>query len=79
MKKFLIIFIFFVTSSYAELIKNIEINGNIRISNETISVFTKVNSGDDLKQNDLNEILNRLYDTNFFKDVKINFLKASFL
>ena len=31
--------------------------------------FQKINIGDDLKINDLNKVINNLYDTDFFKDV----------
>ena len=58
-KILLTLFLFFIsiTSSFAEVVKKIEINGNERISNETILLFSQVNINDDLKSSDLNNIL----------------------
>ena len=70
---FAIIFFVFSTQSFADIIKVIEINGNKRISNETIEVLGNINKGEDLSKNQLNIILKNLYETNFFKDIKIEF------
>ena len=70
---FVIIFFVFSTQSFADIIKEIEINGNKRISNETITVLGNINKGEDLNSNQLNIILKNLYETNFFKDIKIEF------
>jgi outer membrane protein insertion porin family len=56
----------------AEIIESISVNGNDRITDETIIVFSKVNIGDDLKINDLNDIIENLYTTDFFKNVSVN-------
>ena len=71
----LILFFFysFCLSSFAEIIKKIEIEGNDRVADETILMFSKVNIGDQLDNNNLNDLLKRLYDTNFFKDVSVKF------
>ena len=57
--------------AFSEVVKKIEISGNDRISNETITLFSQVNIGDDLDDNDVNNLLKRLYDTNFFQDISI--------
>ena len=72
MFKFLIIKILFL--SYfsivnAEIIKKIEIDGNNRIPDETIIMFSKVKINDDVNQNDLNNILKDIYETNYFENV----------
>ncbi len=54
-----------------EIVNNIVIKGNERISNETIKLFSEVQSNQEINENDLNEILKNLYETNYFKDVKI--------
>ncbi len=59
------------TFSYAEIIKDIKINGNNRVSFETIELFSGVKVGDDLNVNDLNKILKDLYETNFFKSIDL--------
>ena len=69
-----LIFLLLINCSllFAEIINKIEINGNDRISNETIKLFANVDINDDLNKNDLNNILKNIYETNFFK--KIDFL-----
>jgi outer membrane protein insertion porin family len=62
---------FFVTSVQAVIIKDIIVEGNNRVSKETIQMFAEVNSGDDINQNLFNDILKNLYETNFFKDVSL--------
>ena len=64
---------FFISISIGEIVKDIKISGNERISDETILMFSDTKVGDDLKEADYNNILKKLYETNFFKDVSINF------
>ena len=59
-------------SSYSEIINEIQIKGNDRIATETILMFSKINLGEDLNENDLNDLLKNLYDTNFFKNVTVS-------
>mgnify|MGYP001961022211 CR=1 FL=1 len=61
-----------ITSSYAEVIKNIEIVGNNRVSKATILNFSELKKGDDVSLSNINESLKSLYNTNFFEDVNIN-------
>ena len=55
----------------AEVIKNIQINGNKRVSDETIKIYGKIKVNQDVTEKDLNTILKNLYSTNFFQDVNI--------
>ena len=55
----------------AKPIDELIVKGNERISSETIKVFSGFNKGDDINQNDLNDIIKSLYETNFFKNVNI--------
>ena len=73
-KYFLIFFFIFfkITFVNAEIVKSISVTGNERITDNTIIIFSKINIGDDLKINDLNKVINNLYDTDFFKDVSVN-------
>ena len=69
---FLILFILILSSwSRAEIIDKIDIEGNERISKETIKMFTDVSIKDDLSDSDLNKILKNLYNTNFFDLVTV--------
>ncbi len=76
-KKIYIVCIFtilFIQSlSYAEIINEIKIKGNDRITNETIILFGGYNINDNIESSDLNNIIKNLYETSFFKDVSINF------
>ena len=78
LKIFLKIYFFlflFVSSSLATEIKNVEINGNKRISKDTIIVLGNIQIGQKINSAKLNSILKELYKTNFFKDIQINFEK----
>ena len=52
--------------------KNIDIEGNKRVSNETIKLYGQINLNEDIDQKKLNDILKNLYETDFFEDVKLN-------
>ncbi|MDC1128576.1 outer membrane protein assembly factor BamA, partial [Candidatus Pelagibacter sp.] len=68
----ILLFLFFkFASANAEVVKSISVNGNERITDQTVIVFSYINVGDDLKINDLNEIIEKLYETDFFKDVSV--------
>ena len=71
---FLILF-FTISYTIADIVNKIEIKGNKRIANETILMFTKIQLGDNLNENNLNTILKNLYETNFFKDVLVKLEK----
>ena len=70
-----IFFLFFFTIGvvYSQTIKDIEVNGNQRIANETIIVFSNAKIDNKIDQEDLNIILQNLYNTNFFKNVSLEF------
>ena len=72
----IILFIIFFTLAFsswlrAEIIDKINITGNERISKETIKMFSGVSIQDDLSESDLNGILKKLYNTNFFDLVSV--------
>ena len=64
-------FFIFSSFSFGDVIKRIEIIGNNRISNETILMFSKVNTGQEVDNNKVNQILKDLYNSNFFKNVTV--------
>ncbi len=67
---------FFITSiSIADIIKEFQINGNDRIANETIILFSGYNIQDEVTDNDLNIIIKNLYETSFFKNIDLEFEK----
>lgn len=62
---------FFISSSNAVVIKDINIINNERISKETIITYGNIEIDKDYSQNELNQILKNLYDTNFFKNINL--------
>ena len=60
--------------SFAEIITSIKIDGNKRISKESIIVFGDIDFGKNYDDTELNAVLKNIYETNFFKeiDLKIN-------
>ena len=64
-------FILLSSISFAEIVNKFEIQGNERIPDETIKMFSKTNIGDDVSEEDLNNILKDIYNSSFFKDVRV--------
>ena len=71
----LIIFLNFSVSN-AEKVKIIEINGNERVSSETIKVFSQVKIWNTLNEDALDQIIKELYSTNFFKNITVGFVEG---
>ena len=71
--KYLYIFLIFFISLEAksEILKDINIEGNQRISDETIIMFGNVNIQDNLNLNEIDKILKDIYNSNFFEDVQV--------
>ena len=63
--------ILFATVLYSEVIDNIKVLGNKRISKESIIVFGNIELDKNYLENDLNIILKKLYQTNFFKTINL--------
>ena len=72
---FLFTFFFFISNSLSNSanINKILVEGNDRISKESIIMFSGISINDELENNLLNDILKRLYDTNFFENVAVDF------
>ena len=62
----------FISSSLSDVSNDVTISGNMRISNETIKMFSDLSNTNSFDENSLNTILKKLYDTGFFKDVKVS-------
>ena len=59
-KIFLLLFLV-SNSSFSEVIKEIQVIGNERVSNETIKMFGSVSVNQNLEKNQLNDVLKRIY------------------
>jgi len=71
-----ILFILFITCSFGnanENSKQIKINGNQRISDETIKIYGEIDLNKTINEKEINKILKNLYSTNFFENVNVSF------
>ena len=64
--------LFFISSlTFAQSFKDIKVDGNKRISKESIIIFGDIDFDKDYDDEDLNTVLKNIYDTNFFKEIKL--------
>ena len=71
-KYVLIIFLLMTSTASAEVVKKILVDGNKRISVETIKVYGEIELKKDYSNQDVNRILKNLYETDFFEDVSVS-------
>ena len=70
--KTLTLFFILFSISYAEIVKGVKIFGNDRISDETVKVYGAIKEGkSEYTKQDLDNILKKIYETNFFKNVSV--------
>jgi len=69
--KIILLTLIFCVNSKAQTINSIVVNGNERISTETIIMFSDVNKSD-VNDQEINNILKNLYNTNFFENVEVS-------
>ena len=65
--------IFFITRANSDVVKEVKVINNDRITKETILVFADIEIGKNYDSNDLNKILRDLYNTDFFSDISLSF------
>jgi outer membrane protein insertion porin family len=73
-KLFFFILLLFSSNAFSNTLNKIEITGNDRISNESIKLFINVKINDEINDDKINIILKDLYETNFFKDVSLQYV-----
>jgi len=74
MKKFLLLIVLvclLFNSANADLINDIKLENNKRVSKESIIAFGNIKLGKDYSETELNQILVDLYETNFFLNIKL--------
>ena len=72
LSKITLIIFFLITSVNAEIIKKIQINGNKRISDESIIIFSDLKTNKDVSKTDLDIAIKNLYKTNFFSNISFS-------
>ena len=73
-KKIAIITLLFFTlviKGYAEIVNKVETEGNERISLQTIVIFGDITFGENYESADINSLIKKLYETNFFSDISV--------
>ena len=68
-KIFFVFSLFFLSLSFkssAEVVNKVEIQGNERITKETIIIYGDIKIGSDYETSDLNLLIKKLYETTFF-------------
>ena len=68
----LLILKFSITHVLGDIINDVQVKNNNRITKETIITFGGIVLGKDYSQDQLNDILIDLYSTNFFSDIKFD-------
>ncbi len=72
-------FVFIVNTSFAEVIKKIEIIGNERIPDATIKALSSIKINQVITENDLNNITKDLYESNFFENISLSIKKDTLI
>ena len=71
-KIFFVFSLFFLSLSFkssAEVVNKVEIQGNERITKETIIIYGDIKIGSDYETSDLNLLIKKLYETTFFSNI----------
>ena len=69
---FLILFFtFYNVNSYSEVVNNVEVQGNNRISSETIMIFGDIVIGNNYEESDVGLLIKKLYETNYFSNISV--------
>jgi len=66
-------YLIIISVAKSDIINEIIIDGNKRVSDETIKVYGNFNIKDNITESDVNKIIRNLYSTNFFENVEISF------
>ena len=69
----LFIILFSSNFSFSEIIKEIKIEGNERIPDETIIMFADIDINKNISPADINNLIRNLYETNFFQNLEVSF------
>ena len=68
---FVVLFYILPLKSYSEVVNKVTAKGNERITLETIVIFGDIKIGENYESSDINLLIKKLYETNFFSDIII--------
>ena len=69
--QFILFTIFLTFSAHSKNYEKIIINGNERVSKETILLFSEIPDNESLNERSINDALKKIFESGFFKDVVI--------
>ena len=72
-----LLFFFLTLGANSEIVKNINIQGNQRISDETIKVYGEIELNKELDEEKINNILKNLYSTDFFENIEVSIINQT--
>ena len=75
--QFILLAYLWISSANAESFLNFNVIGNERVSAQTIINFSNLEAGSDLSENDFNQALKNIYDTNFFELVNLDIINKT--
>ena len=61
------------SNANSDVVKQIVIEGNNRITDELIVMFSDIDLGQDIQAPEINQIIKNLYETDFFNNISVNF------
>ena len=64
-------YILFSVNTYSEVVNKIEIQGNERVSSETIVIFGDITVGKNYENSDISLLIKKLYETTFFSNISV--------
>ena len=65
------LFLLFFSTIRAEIVENFIVEGNKRISDETIKIYGEIELNKNFTESDINKVLSNLNSTNFFENIEI--------
>ena len=71
--KIIVVSFFLLSIVRAETLQKFEISGNKRISDQTIIIFSEIKINEEVTKSKLDEVIKKLYKTNFFKNINLSF------
>ncbi len=75
----LLLKILFLNPSFSQIINDLQINGNKRLSSETIKVIGDIELEKNYDEKKLNELIKKFYKSGFFKNVSVNIEKNTLI
>ena len=70
----ILFFAFLSVKSYSEVVNKVDVQGNERISLETIIIFGDIEIGKNYEKSDISLLIKKLYETGFFSNISVELI-----